>query len=79
MEQERLMLRWAAQGRIRMGGLFGSPDIPPPPQATQTPAVQVKETGTAARRQTERRKRMAASGMQSLLTGGSVGNQETMG
>ena len=52
---------------------------PPPPKMVQTPAVQVRETGTAARRQTERRKRMAAAGSQSLMTGGSVGQQETMG
>tara|TARA_R100000458_G_scaffold19831_2_gene17595 strand:- start:5499 stop:5693 length:195 start_codon:yes stop_codon:yes gene_type:complete len=64
-----------------MGGLFGGAPIaaPTPPKAVQTPAVQVRETGTAARRQTERRKRMAAAGSQSLMTGGSVGQQETMG
>lgn len=89
MEQERLMVRRAATGRIFMGGLFGGGGgggqayTPPPPPATP-PAVQIAVSSKGRSRAMDMRKRQARAGQTSMSAGGysaggSSGGQTLMG
>lgn len=87
MEQERLMVRRAATGRIFMGGLFGGGGggqaYTPPPPATP-PAVQLAASAKGRSRAMDMRKRQARAGQTSMSAGGysaggSSGGQTLMG
>jgi hypothetical protein len=88
MEQERLMVRRAATGRIFMSGLFGGGGgggqaYTPPPPATP-PAVQIAASAKGRSRAMDMRKRQARAGQTSMSAGGysaggSSGGQTLMG
>mgnify|MGYP003636725346 FL=1 len=87
MEQERLMVRRAATGRIFMSGVFGggggTEAYTPPPPATP-PAVQIAASAKGRSRAMDMRKRQARAGQTSMSAGGysaggSSGGQTLMG
>jgi len=87
MEQERFMVRRAAEGRIFMGGIIGgssaqAPVAPPPPMTP--PAVQTTASTKGRNQAMDMRKRQARAGQSSMSaggysTGGSQGGQTLMG
>ena len=87
MEQERIMLKRAAEGRIFMGFLGGGgsqPAPPPPPPPPQSAAVQILDSAKAKSKSILTRRRQAISGLGSTRTGGysaggAQGGQTLMG
>ena len=78
MEQERLMVSRAAEGRIFMGGFFNSKDpvvpVAQPMAVTQAAAATTATGGKQKTKDFDRRKRMALAGQQSTSAGGSMGS-----
>ena len=85
MEQERLMLQLAAQGRIFLLGGGGREEPPQPAPLAAPIAVQVDAGSKGRKKSYDRRKRMALAGQQSMMggggmaSGGAVSGQSLMG